>query len=169
MQKQTTKKLARLGLISAIYVILCLIAFPVASGAIQIRIGECLTLLPLFIPESYISLFIGCILINVITGCAIFDIILGSLITLVAGVLTAFAGKIIKNTFLKVLVGGVFPVLLNALILPIVWFFAYGKVQYVYILQVLFLLLGQAIAVYGIGSLLVVSITKLPSDNKFFK
>jgi hypothetical protein len=120
-----------------------------------------MTLLPLFFPEATISLFIGCAIVNLISGCALTEIIVGSLITLVAGVLTAIAGKIIKNKVLKIVVGGVFPVVLNALLLPLVWHICYGVIEYVYYLQALLIFLGQAVAIYGVGSLVFIAMEKI--------
>jgi len=152
MFKFTTKKIAVCGIISALYVATSLITFPVASGAMQIRLSEGLTLLPLLIPESIIAVFIGCLLSNLLTGCALFDIIFGSLITLVAGVFTYLIGKTIKNTALKIFTGGLFPVLLNAFLLPLIWFYCYGKLEYLYLIQVGLLLVSQSVSVYLVGS-----------------
>jgi uncharacterized membrane protein len=134
---------------------------PLASGAIQIRFGEAMTLLPLFFPEATISLFIGCAIVNLISGCALTEIIVGSLITLIAGVLTAITGKVIKNKVLKIFVGGLFPVVLNALLLPLVWYICYGVIEYVYYLQALLIFLGQAVAIYGVGSLVFIAMEKI--------
>ena len=149
---KTTKKLVRAGLIAGIYVVLSLITFPVASGAIQFRIAEALTILPLFFVEAIPALFIGCMLSNLITGCMILDVFLGSAITLVASLCTFFVGKTIKNDWLKIALGGIFPVILNAVFLPLIWILAYGVIEYVYYLQVIFLLISQSVSIYALGS-----------------
>ena len=152
MFKFSTKSLALSGMIAALYVALSLITFPVASGVIQIRLSEGLTLLPLIMPEAIPAVFIGCMLSNLITGCAVFDVLIGSLITLVAGILTYLTGKFIKKTALKIFVGGLFPVLLNAFLLPLIWYFCYGEMEYVYIVQASFLIVSQSVSVYALGS-----------------
>ena len=81
----------------------------------------------------------------------VLDIILGSFITLVAAVLTFFVGKLIKNTALRIVIGGFFPVILNAFLLPLLWIL-YGAVEYVYLLQALFLIISQSISIYGFGT-----------------
>lgn len=161
MLKFSTQKLARAGVIGALYVVLSLITFPVASGAIQFRISEAFTVLPLIFPEATIGLFVGCVLTGIITGCAIYDVVFGSLITLVAGMLTFVVGKAIKNKVGALILGGVFPVILNALLLPVIWYFCYGQLEYLYVVQVGFLLISQSVSVYGIGSLLYFSVHKL--------
>ena len=161
MKKFSTKKIARIGVIASIYAVLCLVAMPISSGAIQIRVSEALTILPLFIPESIISLFVGCLIANIITGCFILDVILGSLVTLVASFMTYLVGKAIKKGWLKIAIGGLFPVLLNAFLLPVIWYFTYGKLEYMYLIQVAFLLIGQTISVYLFGGILYTSFRKI--------
>ncbi len=156
----TTKIIVRAGLVAGLYVVLSLLTMPIASGAIQFRLSEALTILPLFFVEAIPALFVGCMLSNLITGCMALDIILGSVITLVAGSLTFLVGKLIKGTALKILVGGVFPVILNAFFLPILWILIYGAIEYVYLLQVLFLLISQSISIYGVGTPLYLAIKK---------
>ena len=160
MKKFSTVKLARAGVVAGLYVSVSLLVFPISSGAIQVRLSEALCILPLVWAESIPALFIGCMLSNLITGCAFFDIILGSVITLVSAILTYFSGRIIKNTALKIMAGGLFPVLLNAFILPLIWVWCYGAIEYMYIVQVGLLLLGQAISVYALGTPLYFAVRK---------
>jgi uncharacterized membrane protein len=159
--KRTTKMIARAGIIASLYVLLSLVTFPVASGAIQFRASEALCILPLIYPETVIALAVGCMLSNLITGCAIFDIVFGSLITLVAGVLTFLIGKFVKNTILRISIGGIFPVLLNAFFLPLVWIWCYGLIEYIYWLQVLFLIVSQAVSVYLLGTPLYLFVKRM--------
>ena len=159
MQKNV-KKLARAGIIAALYTVLTLIVFPVASGAVQIRISEALTLLPLLFIEAIPALAVGCFISNLITGCAAFDMAFGTLITLVAAMLTYFSGKFIKNIVLKVFIGGLFPVVLNALLLPLIWVYCYGAIEYVYYIQALLLVLGQGVSVYLFGTPVLIKLSK---------
>ena len=157
----TTRALARAGIIAALYVVLSLAVLPVASGAIQFRPSEALCLLPFFFPEAIPALFVGCALSNLITGCAIWDVVFGSVITLLAAILTYFSGKLIKNTVIKIIVGGLFPVLLNAFLLPVIWYFCYGELEYLYMLQVAFLVVSQSVSVYALGVPLYFAVLKL--------
>ena len=161
MQKnsKSTILLARCGVIAGLYVALSMVSIPV--GAIQFRLSEGLTMLPLIFPESIISVFIGCILTNLITGCALLDIILGSVITLVAGVFTYFIGRLFKKFSLKIIVGGIFPVILNALFLPLIWSVCYGAGEYVYIVQALLLLASQSVSVYGVGTIMLLGVKNI--------
>ena len=167
-EKFTTLSIARAGIIAGLYVAVSFVIAPLASGAIQIRISEALCMLALILPESIPALFIGCMLSNLITGCAVYDVVFGSLITLISATLSFFCAKTIKNTLLKIFVGGLFPVMLNALFLPLVWQWCYGYTDYVYALQVLFLVIGQAVSVYGLGTPLFVVIEKLKNKGAKF-
>ena len=158
--KNLTIKIARAGIISALYIVTSLITAPIASGAVQVRLSEALTLLPLIFPEAVPALFIGCAFSNLITACAPFDVLFGSIITLVASLLTFGVGKLIKKTYLKIFIGGLFPVLLNAFLLPVIWVWCYGAIEYIYIIQVCLLLAGQTISVYALGTPLFLRIRK---------
>ena len=155
------KFLARTAIIAALYTVLTLLVFPLASGAIQIRVSEGLCLLPLIFIEAIPGLAIGCVISNLITACAPFDIVFGSLITLVSAVLTFFIGKTIKNIHLKIIIGGLFPVVLNAVFLPLIWTVCYGTGEYVYAIQAFLLLIGQAVSVYGVGTPVYLKLKKV--------
>ena len=73
------------GVIAALYVVLTVIAnaLGLASGAIQVRFSEALTILPVFTPAAIPGLTVGCVLANLITGCAPWDVVFGSLATLI--------------------------------------------------------------------------------------
>ncbi len=169
MAKFNTKTLSRAGIISALYVVLSIMVLPLASGAVQIRFGEAMTLLPLFFFEASIALFVGCIIVNMISGCALIEVVAGALITLISALLTCFVGKLIKNKLLKVIIGGAFPILLNALLLPLVWYLCYGVLEYVYFIQALLIFAGQTVAIYGLGSLVYISLDKILIKSSLFR
>ena len=72
------------ALIAALYVVLTFVsnAFGMASGAVQVRISEALTILPFFTPAAIPGVTIGCLLSNLFTGCAPLDILFGTCATL---------------------------------------------------------------------------------------
>jgi len=106
--------LVHAAVIAALYVVLTMLAnaFGLASHAIQIRLSEALTILPLFTPAAIPGLYIGCILSNILTGCMLQDIIFGSLATLV-GALGTYALRR-RSLYLAPLP----PILANTLIVP---------------------------------------------------
>ena len=164
----STYHLARAGIIAGLYVAVSFIIAPFASGAIQVRLSEGLTILAIILPESIPALFVGCLLSNLITGCAIYDVIFGSLITLISAIFSYFSTKRIKKTPLKIFIGGLFPILFNAFLLPLIWQWCYGFGQYVYIVQVAFLLIGQTISVYAIGTPIYLTVKRLKEKNLKF-
>lgn len=110
------------GIIAALYIVLTYVAnaLGLASGAVQVRFSEALTILPFFSVASVPGLFVGCLLSNILTGCAIPDIIFGSLATLIGAVGTRMLRK--KTPWLAPLP----PILANTIIVPFVLKYAYG-------------------------------------------
>ena len=151
MKRLNTKMLCRAGVIAALYVVLTWPLGALAFGTMgfQIRPAEALTMLPLFYPEAVPALYAGCLIANIITGNA-WDIGLGSLCSLVAALMTLFAGKLIKNTPCKLAAAGLFPVLINAFVIPSVLLLG-GSAYAGYWFMFASLLLTQAVWVYGLG------------------
>ena len=128
--KNKTLNLTWAALIAALYVVLTFIANSagLASGAVQIRLSEVLTILPLFTWAAVPGLAIGCIMANMLTGCALWDIVFGSVATLLGAVGTYFIGR------KKPVLGPIFPIMSNALIVPLVLQKVYGLEQgYIYL------------------------------------
>ncbi|WP_034443969.1 QueT transporter family protein [Butyrivibrio sp. AE2032] len=109
------------AVIAALYVVLTAIAagFDLASGAIQVRFSECLTILPYFTNAAVPGVTLGCLIANIVTGSAMPDVIFGTLATLVGAVGSYLLRK---NRFLV----SIPPVLANAIIIPFVLKYAYG-------------------------------------------
>lgn len=117
-----TLNLTRAAVIAALYVVLTMIANAagLASGAIQIRISEALTILPVFTWAAVPGLTIGCLLANLLTGAAVWDIVFGAFATFLGAMGTYWIGR--KNPWL----GPIFPIASNTIIVPFVLQYAYG-------------------------------------------
>lgn len=87
MSKFNSHRLARCGLVTALYVVLCLMFQPLSFGGIQVRFAEALTLLPIFGAEYIPALVLGCFLSNLL-GSVLPDVIFGTIATLLACLLT---------------------------------------------------------------------------------
>ncbi|MCD8205005.1 MAG: QueT transporter family protein [Clostridia bacterium] len=159
-RKFTTKALCRAGIIGALYVVLTMVFGALAYGPFQIRPAEALTILPLFYAEAVPGLYVGCVIANLLSGYGVYDILLGSLATLIAGLLTRLMGRFLKNKPLRVFLGGLFPVVVNAFMVPAVWYLA-GSAEEVYFLSVLSMLVTQSVWVYALGTPLFVAVDKL--------
>ena len=110
------KIIARAAIIAALYTGLTY-AFAFSSfvtWTVQFRVSEVLTILPLFWGEAVVGLWVGCLLGNLIS--APLDIVFGSTATLIAALLTFFIGQILRRGKLRVFLGAIPPVLVNALV-----------------------------------------------------
>ena len=92
----------------------------------------------------------GCLIANLISPVGPWDIFGGSLISLIAALCTYFAGKLIRNTPLKLAVGGLFPVALNAFGIAAIIVFTAGEALS-YPFMVLSLAVTQCVWVYALG------------------
>lgn len=146
---QRTKKirfLAYAAITSALYVVLTFLssAFGLASGVIQIRLSEALTVLPAFTPAAIPGVFIGCLLSNLLTGCLPWDVVFGSLASLIGSLGTYFLRK--KGKW----IAPIPPILSNAIIVPLVLQKVYG-VPDSYPFLVLTVGIGEIIAAGVLG------------------
>lgn len=161
-KSNATKSLCRAGLIAALYVLLTLVN-PFSFGIFQFRISEALTILPIFFPEAVPALFVGCLISNIL-GNGVYDVIIGSLATLIAAITTYFCSKSIKNNVLKLVVGGIFPVIANALAVPVI-FILCGIAERAYIIEALIIGAKEAGVVYTLGSALYFATAKIISKT----
>ena len=156
------------AMIAALYVVLsfAINAFGLASGAIQVRVSEALTILPYFTASAIPGLTIGCLLFNLLSGAAILDVIFGGLATLLGAVCSLFIGKVSKKiSWMKYLVP-VPPILANAFIIPWVLKTAYGlQDAYWYLFATVGI--GEIISCGVLGILLMTAL--MPLRNVLFK
>lgn len=119
--KRRTKFLSQAAIIASLYVVLTYLAnmLGLASGAIQVRFSEALTVLPVFTTAAIPGLFIGCFISNILSGCIIWDVVFGSIATLLGAVFTCILKK--HRIFACVP-----PILSNTIIVPFVLKYAYG-------------------------------------------
>ena len=112
------------AMIAAIYMVLTIISnqFGLASGVIQVRLSEALTVLPYFTRAAIPGLYIGCLLSNIFTGCCLVDIVGGSFATLLGALLTY---KIRHVHWLLPLP----PIVVNMAVVPLVLIYGYGVTQ----------------------------------------
>ncbi len=131
------------AVLAAVYTAITALLAPISMGAVQCRISEALTALPMLSASSVPGLFVGCLLSNVFFSGNIYDIVFGSLTTLVAAILTR---KFKAKPFLAM----TFPVLLNAVVVGgyIGLFLDNSMAVWLCMLTVG---LGQAVACYGLG------------------
>ena len=156
-----TMHLTHAAVIAALYVVLTYFAagFDLASGAVQCRFSEALTVLPFFTPAAVPGVTIGCLIANIVVGSPLPDVLFGTLATLL-GALGTYALR--KRRFLC----SVPPVLSNALIIPFVLRYAYG-IPDAHLWLVLTVGAGEVIACCFFGQLLISAL--LPVRGRVFQ
>ena len=164
MNKLTTSKICRAGIIASVYFVLTYFLQAFAFGPIQARISEALSILPLFFVESVPALFIGCFLANCFSGFLVFDLTLGSLATFLAALFTYLVGKFVKNKHLRFVLGVIPPILVNALLIPLVIYLS-GGLEFTYLVQVALIGLGQLVSVVPLGGVLYYTLANIQEKN----
>lgn len=151
-----TQKLVRTAAIAAIYTAVSMALAPISFGAVQVRLSEALTLLPIFSPFALVGVTFGCFLTNLFgwfTGANILgplDVLFGTSATLIAGLLTYFLRN--KSIWLAALP----PVIINALVIGAeLAFIIEGNYFTVFALQAVIVGAGQLVACYALGVPLV--------------
>ncbi len=121
MRNKKVLYLTQAAMIAAIYVVLTFIAnaLGLASGVIQVRLSEALTILPYFTSAAIPGVSIGCLLSNILTGCSLMDIIFGTIATLL-GAIGSYSLR--KHKFLVPLP----PIIANTIIVPWILRLSYG-------------------------------------------
>ena len=149
------------ALIAALYVVLTIIcnSMGLASGVIQVRFSECLTVMAYFTPAAIPGLFIGCLLSNILGGCVILDIIFGSLATLIGALGTWYLRRF--THWLAPLP----PILSNMIIVPFVLRYAYGLEQ-AWWFMVVTVGIGEIISCGILGQLLLKALE--PKASRIF-
>lgn len=153
-QKRSVLFLTQGAVIAAMYVALTLLsnAFGLASGVIQVRISEALTILPYFTSAAIPGLFVGCLVSNILAGGVFWDVVFGSLATLIGAVVT-YALRKFKY------LAPVPPIVSNMLIIPFVLRYAYDAPDAIWFMM-LTVGAGELISAGVLGTLLLLALDK---------
>lgn len=161
MRNKKVLFLTQAAMIAAIYVVLTYIAsfLGLASGVIQVRLSEMLTILPFFTAAAIPGVSIGCLLSNILTGCSLMDIIFGTLATLIG----ATGSYLLRRHRFLVPIP---PIIANTIIVPWVLRYSYG-IQDAIPYMMLTVGIGEIISCGILGTLLLLSLNK--HKNQIFK
>lgn len=159
----SVKLIARLGLEAALYFVLTFFMPALAYGPLQFRVGEALVLLPVIFPESVIGVTIGCLLANVFSPYAWYDMVFGTLATLVSALLTRLIAKALskQKIWVRALVGAIPPIIINAVVLPLMWYLTGTDVAYWFNVGCMFLTQAGTILILGVPFVVALSKTKI--------
>lgn len=116
-----------------------------AYGPVQVRVAEALAVLPYLFPETIWGLTLGCFLANLLGGLGFFDFFFGTLCTFCA----AWWTSRVSRSFLAPLP----PIFINGF--GVALYLSY-LLKVPYLATALYILLGEAVACFGIGYPLLV-------------
>jgi uncharacterized membrane protein len=172
-----TRYVAQAGVIAALYAAASMLALSglgtFASGPIQFRVSEALTVLAVFTPAAIPGLWLGTSIANyLVGGLGLLDVVFGGL----GSLLGAWWTWRFRDRVGLALLG---PVLFNALIvpayLPLILTDPFGEIPLpsiglpvgltVYIFGVFTVALGQAVVIYGVGGILLAALKRIGLDG----
>lgn len=149
----SAKKLVRMSVVVALYVVLTLALPAMAYGPIQFRLSEVMTLLAFIDPFYILPLTLGCAIANIGSPFGIIDIVIGSL----ASFLALYSMSKTKNIYMASL----FPTLFCILIGLEILFLSNEPIN-------LFLVTGQImISEFIVVSIIGVSLFKIIEKNDY--
>lgn len=166
MKNKNVLYLTQAAMIAALYVVLTMVAnaLGIASGNIQVRFSEALTVLPFFTPAAVPGLYVGCLIANVVTGAALPDIIFGPLATLIGAIGTWALGKAAlsctgeKKAEIYKWLSPLPPIIANGIIIPPVLKYAYGIVPVWF--SAVTVTIGEIISCGVFGMILIFALQK---------
>ena len=135
MKKTKTRTIVRCALIASLYTAVSLVLAPIAFGAVQARVSEAFTLLPVLVPDAVVGVTLGCFLTNLVgvfTGANVLgalDIVFGTAATLTAALCTRRLARV-RLRGLPV-AAAVPPVLINAVVVGAELAWAFGPRTFV--------------------------------------
>lgn len=174
MRNERVKNMAVSAMIAALYFALSLPFMTFNFGAVQLRVSEALTLLPIFAPQSAVGLTVGCVLVNTMgaaTGMNVLgplDIIIGSAATGIAALMTwqlrqvRIKGLPIAAAIPPILVNGLVVGLELTLVLGGGWNWGFFAVCFAQVA------VGEAIACLCLGVPLVTALERTGAAEAIF-
>ena len=165
MRKFSTRELTLAAFVAALYAVMSYFGniFGLTYGGIQCRFAEALCVLPFFFPCTVPGLFVGCLITNLMSSVGPLDMVFGSMATLLAALWTAR----MPNRFLAPLP----PLICNGIIIGamIAWYEAgFGPGFWpMFAWNGITVAIGEAIACYGLGGLLLSALEKIPRIEQY--
>ena len=91
MTRQTPniRRMVVAAMIAAVYCAVSLLLLPLSFGAVQVRVSEALTLLPVLSPDAIVGVTLGCALTNALgSSMGLIDVVVGTSATLIAALMS---------------------------------------------------------------------------------
>ncbi len=151
MTNFSSRRITRIGLVAALYVVLTLVFAPLSYGSVQFRFSEALMLLCFYHKDHIAALSLGCFISNLFSTVGTIDLVVGTAATLIAAVLIYIFRK--EGSITRMVLCSLFPVISNAILVgaeitlmsdePVSFFICAGSVA-----------LGEVVCVSVIGTIL---------------
>ena len=139
--------------IAALYAVLTVALAPISYGAIQCRVSEALTILPVLLPEAIPGLAVGCLIANLFGSATVWDVVFGTLATLLAAMGTRFFRKVTVTRLDIPWLSALCPVVANGVIVGLVLHFTLNLPLFITMLEV---------AVGEVGALIIGIVLLIP-------
>ena len=135
------KDMARIAIVSSLYVALTLVFGFMSYGNIQFRVAEILILLCFFRKDYSIALILGCAISNIFSPLGIVDVIFGTVATVLSAICVMYSKRIF--------VSAIYPVIFNGLIVGLELYYVLS-LPFVY--SAISVMIGEAVVLF-IGAL----------------
>lgn len=174
MKKISPKTLSRCAMIAALYAAVSIVLLPISFGAVQVRLSEALTILPIYTPLGVWGTTLGCLITNAygvaaganILGAA--DIVIGTSATLIAALMT----RLLRNRRIKGMPAAatIPPIVTNAVVIGAELTFAetgkiFGPLFWINMIQIG---VGQFVACTIGGLIVATAIERCGLDKTLF-
>ncbi len=125
------------GVIAALYAVLTVALAPISYGAVQCRVSEALTILPVLLPQAVPGLTVGCLIANLFgPNVSVWDVVFGTLATLIAGIGTYALREVTVTKWRIPWLSALCPVVANGVIVGLVLHFTLGLPLLITVLEV---------------------------------
>ena len=145
------------AVIAALYVVLTLPFAIISYGAIQCRVSEALTILPVLLPEAIPGVVVGCLIANLFGSATVWDVVFGTLATLIAAIGTRVFRKVTVTKWEIPWVSALCPVIANGIIVGLVLHFTLPAPLFITMLEVA---VGE-VGALAIGIILLIALRKV--------
>lgn len=156
-----TRLIVTTAIVASLYAVLTSSLPAISYGAIQFRLSEVMTLLPLLGKEYILGLTIGCFLANLLSLYGVPDMIFGTIATFISVYLVYLTGRYMKDKKGYVYIASLWPVIVNAIIIAVQLKIFFGMPLFITMLQI------------GFGQFVVITILGVPLfkavNNKYGK
>lgn len=174
--KTQTKKLTQSAMIAGLYAAVTFVTFFMSFGAVQYRVSEALTILPVFTATAVPGLSIGCALANLLgffigaNPVGFLDAVFGTLATLIAALITRKIGRSQKK-WIRYTFAPLPAVVSNAVIvgLEICLFFEGHISAELFLINAALVGFGELVVCYALGLPLMIVLEKGGLYKKVFR